>query len=94
MARSTQLADGLHVVKPYKSGTSCTITIPAELAAEMKIEAGLTYMAVRRIGGCLVITRITDVSENGAKAEFSDALAELGPDVGQAEVDRTQRRTL
>lgn len=92
MAQSTEISEGLHLVRPYKAGSSCTITIPYDLAKQMGIIPGMTFAVIKRIAGCLVITKITDVSPDGALAEFSDALAGLGPEVGQAEADRNARR--
>ena len=75
MPSNTELDNGLHLVKAVGRHTT-RMTVPKPLCESAKISNGM-YLAVMSIGPCLVVTPITDVSKDGAHAEFARAFEKM-----------------
>ena len=76
MGKDTKLAEGLHLVKLRVVGGNAVVTLPREIREQVKSIGMLPdtkYLAVRALGDCIVITRVSDVTVDGAFKEFEKA---------------------
>jgi len=57
MANNSKIAAGLYLVKLRTNGeTSCSCTVPRELAAEAGMLPGAGFIAVQRVGKVIVLS--------------------------------------
>jgi len=68
MAQSTQIVEGVHLVKAG-GAPSPRVVIPEALANGAQIRNG-TYVGVMRIGACIVFCPVQHVTEQGMPEEM------------------------
>jgi bifunctional DNA-binding transcriptional regulator/antitoxin component of YhaV-PrlF toxin-antitoxin module len=69
MARDTHITAELHLIKA--TGEEYTrVTIPKPLREALAIEQN-TYLGMRTLGPCLIITKLRDVSPDAAPIEMA-----------------------
>lgn len=78
MPRDTEIAIGLHIVRPGWTNGAARVMIPRELAEQALPGEGA--IAIRVVGPCLVLSRARFIARDEAKAEadlnFEAAIAE------------------
>jgi hypothetical protein len=80
---NAQVAGKIDDVKLYKlrvTGEGVTVGLPKDVCLALGMAPGTSFVAVRAVGPCLVITRATDIASlesrvSEADAEFERAIA-------------------
>jgi hypothetical protein len=69
MARETEIAEGIHVIKISVYDTSSQLSIPKPL----RVSTGITssqFLGVMALGKCIIITPVRDTSADGIGSEM------------------------